>query len=641
MPPEKRSAPPNWRAGTVETRSTRSIPTSYDAAAHTIECVFSTGATVTRWWGSESILISDEAIDKTRVLAGQVKALDSHNAYCIDAILGTVESVRVENGALIGVIKFAETEDAQAAEGMVARGELTGISIGYTVSTWEISNPDTANETWVASRWALLEVSFVSVPADPTAMVRTVEIATEAPKTPSTTKETRSMPPENVPAQTVQPVAAPVAAPEARSQPQAAPQPVAMSARDTLEVLDFARSVGVEIETRSELEKDGMTKAAALEFVRGQVAQRQAKNTEAVAPHGTTAQITRDGGQTQRDAVVDFLHARLARTAPTGAASELRGLRVLDLIAARAGINSRDPMDIIQRAMHTTSDFPLLLEAAANKFLLTAYQVATPTYRGLAARRNFNDFKPHKFLRLGDFPALQDVNEGGEIKNGSFGENRESVTASTKGIIVPLSRQMLINDDLGAFSDLVRGAGLEAARKENELFYALLALNSAAGPTMSDAVAMFAAGHGNLAGSGAAITVASLSVGRAAMRKQKGVGGVQPLNIGPSRILVGPDKETEAQQLISPIQAQSAGNVNPFSGLLEIVTDANISGNAWYLFADPEMSPTFIYGYLNDASGPMITQEAPFNVDGLALRVLHDFGVGAVDYRGAYKNPGA
>jgi HK97 family phage prohead protease len=82
--------------------------------------------------------------------------------------------VRIENGdQLVGTLTFGQTDRAKQIEGMVARGELTGVSIGYRVSTWEIQvTIDSDVETWRATRWELLEVSLVSVPADANAGIR-------------------------------------------------------------------------------------------------------------------------------------------------------------------------------------------------------------------------------------------------------------------------------------------------------------------------------------------------------------------------------------------------------------------------------------------------------------------------------------
>jgi hypothetical protein len=158
---------------------------------------------------------------------------------------------------------------------------------------------------------------------------------------------------------------------------------------------------------------------------------------------------------------------------------------------------------------------------------------------------------------------------------------------------------------------------------------------------LSDGKTLFHADHGNLftGATGADMDIDSLGTARAAIRKQKDADD-QILNIAPSRVLVGPELETKAEQLISPLQPQQAGNVNPFAGRLTPTVDGTITGKAWELYADPNDLPTFVYGYLADAPGPRVLSEESFNVDGMAWRVTEDFYAGAVDYRGAVRNTG-
>ena len=105
--------------------------------------------------------------------------------------------------------------------------------------------------------------------------------------------------------------------------------------------------------------------------------------------------------------------------------------------------------------------------------------------------------------------------------------------------------------------------------------------------------------------------------------------------------MVGPDKETEGQSVLSPIQAAQVSNVNVFSGTLELVVSNHITGNAWYLLADPQDVANFAYGYLAGAEGPRFRMDEPFGVEGIAYSTSLDFYAGAVDYRGGYKNAGA
>ena len=69
--------------------------------------------------------------------------------------------------------------------------------------------------------------------------------------------------------------------------------------------------------------------------------------------------------------------------------------------------------------------------------------------------------------------------------------------------------------------------------------------------------------------------------------------------------------------------------------------EPRLSGNAWWIFADPAVLPVLEYAYLSSAQGPQIASREGWDVLGMEFRVVLDFGCGAVDWRGAYRNPGA
>ena len=411
---------------------------------------------------------------------------------------------------------------------------------------------------------------------------------------------------------------------------------------------------------------DGMT----LDAFRGIVLDEIAKTepARAIAPGGAMVSIVHPGeSPAERSAaMVDGIIMRALGHAPDGQkgkpkvdnaerSREFAGMSLLEMAAETMGMrnahripNVRLYDDIAQRSAMGTTDFPLLLSAAANKFLLAQYQYQEPSYRKFAAQKTFNDFKAHNFLRVGDFPVLQQLAETGEFRNGSISENREQVYALTYGRIVNLSRQMFVNDDLSAFADLAGMAGRRISDFENSVAWGLILSASKAGPTLSDTGALFnttavttAGGHANLAASGASISITSIDAGTAAMMQQKSLDGI-PLNTVPRVLVVGPQKRTEALQLLSGnLLATQISNINVFNTGLELAVDAYISDKAWYMFADPMVAPTFVYGYVSGYNGPRFTIDQPFRYDGLALKVAEDFGFGAVDFRGAYRNPGA
>ena len=164
-----------------------------------------------------------------------------------------------------------------------------------------------------------------------------------------------------------------------------------------------------------------------------------------------------------------------------GRHAELLGWRPSDMVGEllRArGERSvpRNPALLAERAFHTTSDFPALLSAAANKMLLAAYQPAAPTYRQLFLRRDFRDFKPHRHLRVGDFPTLLPLLENGEIQAGTMSESQEIVLLQTFARRIRVTRPMLVNDDLGAFTDFAAMIGRRVADFANATAYGLVNL---------------------------------------------------------------------------------------------------------------------------------------------------------------------
>jgi phage head maturation protease len=161
-------------------------PASYDPAARTVDCVLSKGSPVARFYGTEVLEISRKAIVLDRVRQGLVPILDSHQTIGALGALGLLQSAWVADGALMGRIKFNSTSEGVKAEGMVERGEIAGISAGYRVLDWEISDSDgnvidpktdymraqDDDLVFTAVRWELLEASLVTVPADSAAVIR-------------------------------------------------------------------------------------------------------------------------------------------------------------------------------------------------------------------------------------------------------------------------------------------------------------------------------------------------------------------------------------------------------------------------------------------------------------------------------------
>jgi hypothetical protein len=296
-------------------------------------------------------------------------------------------------------------------------------------------------------------------------------------------------------------------------------------------------------------------------------------------------------------------HAEFLDMRPTQMAAELLRLR-------GEPAPSRDPLVIVERALTTSSDFPAVLSAAANKMLLAGYRPARPTYRDVFRRRDFRDFRPHRYLRAGYFPSLMALQEGGEIQVGTLSESQEAVLLSTFARRIRVTRQMLVNDDLGAFTDFASMIGRRIADFENATAYALVNSANGDGPILATGnAAVFGTGaaRANKASAGSTVDLASLAAGRAAIMRQRSLDGL-PIVIGDRmRLLVGPNLELPARQLTVAVEADQVTREDVFAGMIDPIVEPMIPANRWYLFAHAETAPVYVYGFFDGAEAPQVS----------------------------------
>lgn len=291
------------------------------------------------------------------------------------------------------------------------------------------------------------------------------------------------------------------------------------------------------------------------------------------------------------------------------------------------------------RSLHGVSDFSIALASTVNRSLRSAYESAGRSFTRWARRGTLNDFRAATRVAVAGNLTLEKVNEFGEFKRGKIENAGETIQLATYGKVVGVTRQAVINDDLDFLSRLPAMFGRAAADFESDTVYGVLTGTS----TMSDGQPLFHASHGNLAGAGAAITATSLNEARKALRTQKDPSGNnQPLNLVGKYVIVGADKELEAQQMFQAvIVATKTTDANVFRDAYEVVVEPRITGNQWYLAADSAVIDTIEYAYLDGNEGLYTEERMGFDVDGLEVKARLDFAAKPIDWRGLWKNPGA
>ncbi|MCA0319825.1 MAG: Mu-like prophage major head subunit gpT family protein [Proteobacteria bacterium] len=593
---------------TVITRRAPVAATTWNAEARTFQVVFSTGAGVERRDARGAYV---EILSLDQDWPEQVPLLDGHRRESLDNVLGVATHLRVVDGEALADVRLSRHSplaDRLAAE--LTDGATFGVSVGYTVEGWkETSDPATGRRAKVASRWTPVEVSIVPIPADRSASIRGSVMTT-------------------------------------RTEPDAAPdaKPAATIVSGTFQG---------EIRTKSADEGDAgddnegdagatppddETRAARLASMRTRShATRQVRTTASVGTDHADPEV-------RSRSIGEALYTRVnPGHQPSEQARAYIGLTIpeiaRDILRTRSiSTTGLSPAAVIERALHSTSDFPIILGDAVGRTLREAYGAAPSGVRQLGRQTTARDFRAKHRIQLSAAPTLEKVNEAGEFKSGSMGESKESYKIDTFGRIIGITRQALVNDDLGAFTDLSRRMGQAAAAFEADFLVNLVREGAGAGPVMSDGKRLFHADHGNLAGAGAAISETTLSAARLALRRQTGLKG-ELISVTPRYLVVSPENETIAEKTVSAIQATKVDDANVFTKLV-VVVEPRFTGNAWYLTADPGEIDGLEYAYLEGEPGPQITTQAGFTVDGVQIRIRLDFGAGFVDHRGWFRNPG-
>ena len=607
-----------------------------DPDARTIKATLSTEQPVDRFGESEVLEHSTKAINFERASSG-LPLLFAHDQR---QPVGVAENIRLEGRELKATLRFSRSAKGDEVLRDVADGVLRHLSIGYRIDATE-NTPS----GYRATRWTPMEASVVSVPADHHAQIgRSFTMDSE--RDTDTLTLTRSQR---------------RAAREAEEQQQRADQRAAIIERQRIGLIRAAvNGLDIDDATVEEMIESGEPITAFRSQIIEALKRRETPlnpridvpNTLAHRDRSSIWGSTRDTTDHQgaRAAMIDGLLVRAGILKPKDAhrdAAQFASVSLLDLASqclGRAGVSAGRTPDAILARMHTSSDFPYILANVANKSLQMGFENEPASHRVWVRTTEVRNFKTQSRVQRSEAPGLLAVAEGAEFTHGSFGERQEQYAISTYGRIFACTRQMLVNDDLQAFSTLPAAFGAAAARKEADAVYSVLTANAA----MSDSVALFhTASHGNLAGTPTALSATSLGVARAAMRKQMGSGGLGYLNIIPRYLIVPAALETTAEILVASTVKVGGSNDEPnaeFVRSLSVVVDPRLdaaSATAWYLAADPAQVDTVELGYLAGQRGVFVEEEHDFATDAWRFKARLDFGTKAIDWRGLYKNAGA
>ena len=489
------------------------------------------------------------------------------------------------------------------------------------------------------------------------------------------------------PAPTPTPSPAPAPAPAPAPSPAPAPAPAAsapgteagrsdrFSGTAALALIDQARGFGDTVVTRAQEliqqnERGEITTDGARAALLTAAADAQRAATSGVGTGGRAIEVTNDERDRFRQGAVNSIIQRAGlgqlvadgarargETAPDLNPGEFRGIRNAELARMsleRCGqrVDSWDRDLVVGQAMalrmgpyQSTSDFPVILEEVVNRVLQAAYATTPDTWRAFAGVGSVSDFKATSQIQLGAFGALDPLLENGEVKNKPIPDGaKATIQASTRANIIALTRQAIVNDDLGAFNDLAVALG-RAGKLSIELdIYRLLALNGGLGPVMNDGKTLFHADHHNIV-PGAALTIDQIEAMDILFADQTDLSGVEKLDLKLSVLLTPYAYRGQATILNTSDQG-----LDPTGKLLiptrvkgtfdTIVGGKRLKGKRRYGFADPTVAPALKVVFLNGNQEPTVESRDGWRTDGTEWRVKFDYGVGALDWRTAITDAG-
>lgn len=670
-------------------------PGSWDPETRTIEIVWTTGARVLRedWWTGElwyEELSTDPAHVRLDRLNNGAPFLDAHMGWSNRTVIGVhVDgSARMEGGQGLAKVRFSKAASKAEIVDDIVDGIIRHVSTGYTVYRWEEvgvvidgeyhagrkRDPRNAAEIPVfrAVDWEPAENSAVPMPADPLAGFRSASNARqEAPVKNATRK--RAEDDETCPecegkddctcddadgdedAQDAQ--AAQRNAEIARAAEQAILKERARITAVRGICLARSKRGGYMLpeDTAKRLADEAESKGWSVETTRAKVfeALRDADDVGAGGGHVRVSAGDQDETKTRAAGMVGaILYRTNADAFPVDDnARRFVGMRLTDMaaMALRAnGINTEfmSPTDIARRALSTrtgtltSADFPLILQDAGGKLLRKGYDLSQRTWLPFCRRTTAANFKPIKAILLGEAPKLLQVNEAGEYQPGSMVESQETYRVVRYGRLVPITWEMIVDDDLGAFAGALFAMGMQGGQLESDIIYGLITAN----PSLSDGAPVYNASSGTLIETpGQPADRRGLKAMRHKIRTQKGLDGTSHLQLA-MRYIVGPSAlEDDFDVLVSERFVANDPNKAVSERMRQLIpiTDTRLddaSETAFYGFADPALADTIHYAYLAGEEGVHLDSEADFRTDGLTLKVRHHFGAGWVDRRGTVKN---
>lgn len=583
-----------------------------------------TGGAIRQSWSREPVVIDLAGMS----IPAAVPIVFGHE-YELESVLGQGSAVASEGSLVLDGAILAETEAATQVVRMGDRGYRWQASIGADVGeqrlvdggeTVTVNGQTFSGPVRVVSRSTLRECSFVTLGADAATAVQITAQAGESPMS----DEMKAADGAPTGPEMQQENGGPTGPSDSMS--SAAPKVDIQAVRAEV-VADVTREV------KAEILKD-------LRSARGPAihASKPVVDEEKV----TVAAMAMVGGlnveKSYEEPVLEAAHKR----------SRTIGLQEVLISAARksgydgpAKITASNlrPILVAAFATHSISN---VLAATYGKYLLAGFEAVESTWRAISTIRPLNDFKTVTGVRLDGGFVFDEVGNDGKLKSADASDATRTLQAKTYGRMSSITRQDIVNDDLGALTQVPRRLGRGAALKFNSVFWTEFQSSNSTYY------------QGATAAAGNALAIGALESAYTAYGQLTDPDG-NPLGVTPSILLVPKGLAISARKLnasanmiVSSLGSTSSRVVEPqanvLAGLLDpvessyLTTASTAANSVWWLCANPADIAAMEVGFLNGQQQPTVeSADADFDVLGIQVRGYYDFGVSKGESRACYR----
>lgn len=600
---------------------TATLENEIDVESRKVNLCFMTEAVCRNWWTPEVCLCNRENADLTRFENGIAPVLFNHDR---DKIIGKIESVDFSNQRANATIVFDTDEESEAIFQKVQSGSLRGVSVGYIrqQTTRVHGNEDNPLEflgrkynevTDVTTKWELLEISIVSVPADnDTGIGRDLadaEITVD--QVNNNLKEKKEMG-EDIKATLEAERANAIKAERERAN----------------EIMALCREHTISAEKQEKFIADGCTVDAVRAAILDELTATQKPST--------TVKVTEAETDKLRSAIVGGLCRRYGvdDKAVSGAEQfEGASLRAIsEEILEREdvkGVRFMETGKLYERAMGSGA-FLGIIDDFANKVKLQAYTEQPFIWRNFVSFGKNKDFKPsYKYeMGLSGLPKLM-AQESGEFPYEEVGDAKVSAMIATYGKAVRFTREIFINDDLGQVADVIRTMAGGFARHKEIMFFDLLTKLT------------YSQANGNLVKTNKNISAKAYSEMKMLSMKQMDINKEGYVGVAPFAVIAPIEQEDDHAILLTSTAALDQANpgvVNVARGKFQLFTTPYLSGNPYFTACRPGQRRGIEYTTLAGQDGVQSRSVVLPNYLGIDYQMWDDYGFNVLDPRAFIKN---